>query len=54
MKHVKTIPSKSGGEPHKIHQDADGKFSCSCAAGQNGKECWALKQHKGLARMRFK
>lgn len=45
---VVTRTSRSGGHPHVIFLDAlshtpiDVEHPCSCAAGSNGRYCWAV------------
>jgi hypothetical protein len=43
-----TRPSRSGGHDHVVHLDAishtpiDSEHPCSCAAGSEGRFCWAV------------
>lgn len=43
----RTYPSRSGGEPHRVVAYGADTYSCTCMAGQNRIQCWALAKLKG-------
>ena len=38
------VASRTGGNPHyPSYTDSSESWSCTCVAGRNGRECWALR-----------
>ena len=37
------VRSRSGGMAHYIERSSDGSYTCMCAAGVQGRVCWAIK-----------